>query len=239
MSSDAIICKIAKLETTPTQRRWDCGKSGWTVANDGSRCSRCKACQSASLRGIRIGIPRQSFLSVEPDESKAFEKVISELQKAGAELVDNVEILTAKDWESYSSTDRMTLAIADLADSLADYFKTLKTNPKNLHSLEDVVEYIKRAPAEDYPRYNQYKSEKFNKLEKLRAYIASEGGIDGLLDRAKLDVLVTPTAASTPVKFPSLGDSPLIEVPLGFYGPDTPIAKGKKADAIALAPGIP
>lgn len=80
--------------------------------------------------------------------------------------------------------------------------------------------------------------EKFKKLEQLRAYIASEGGIDGALDREKLDVLVTPTAAGTPVTFASLGGSPLVAVPLGFYGPDTPVVKDKKGDIIALAPEI-
>ena len=208
------------------------------------------SCQSKDLRGIRIGVPRQSFGSIEPDEAKAFEMAIKELQSTGAEIVDNIELLAAKDWESYSSADRMSVTVADLADSLADYFKTLKTNPNNLHSLEDLIEYTKNTPEEEYPQYNvatfelaldkkYYSSEKFKKLEELRAYITSEGGIEGALDRNKLDVLVVPTAATTPVSFASLAGSPIIAVPLGFYGPDTPVVKDKKGDLISQAPGIP
>jgi hypothetical protein len=60
--------------------------------------------------------------------------------------------------------------------------------------------------------------EKYQKLEALRAFGATDGGIQGALDRENLDVLVVSTAATTPVTFASLGGSPLIVVPLIFYG---------------------
>jgi amidase len=207
-------------------------------------------CQSKNLNGIRIGIPRQSIGSIEPGEVRAFDQAIEELRSAGAEIFDDIELLAAKDWESYSALDRMSVTVADLAESLAEYFKGLTTNPNNLRSLQDLVEYTKKAPEEEFPRYDvatfelaldksHYSSEKYRKLEELRSYIASEGGINGALDREKLDLLVVPTAASTPVSFASLAGSPVIAVPLGFHGPDTPVVKDKKGDLITLAPGIP
>lgn len=208
------------------------------------------ACQSKDLKGIRVGIPRQSIGDIEPDEARAFKKAIEALKSAGAEIIDEVKLLAANEWEAYSSSDRMSVTVADLAESLASYLNSLTANPNNLHSLEDLVEYTKNTPEEEFPRYDvatfelaldkaHYDSEKYEKLEKLRSYIASEGGIDGALDREKLDVLVVPTAASTPVSFASLSGSPVIAVPLGFYGPDTSVVKDKKGDLITLAPGIP
>ncbi|KAH7133960.1 glutamyl-tRNA amidotransferase subunit A [Dactylonectria macrodidyma] len=195
------------------------------------------AYQSSNLKGIQI------------DESEAFDKVIHELKNAGAEIVDKVELSAAKAWETYSSTDQLIVTISYFAPSLANYFKTLKSNPNNLHSLEDLIEYTKRAPAEAYLRYNvdtfelalrkdHYESDKYRKLEEFRADVVSRGGIDGSLDRRKFEVLVTPTAAGTPVSFASLGGSPLIAVPLGFYGPNTSVVKDKKGDVVSIAPGI-
>lgn len=206
--------------------------------------------EEVDLTGLRIGIPRKSIGKIEPDEARAFDKAIEELRSAGAEIVDNIELLAARDWESYSSADRMSVTIADMATSLAEYFKGLTTNPNNMQSLEDLIEFIKKTEVEEYPRYDvatfelavnkaHYTSEKYKKLEQLRSYIVAEGGIEGALDRESLDVLVVPTAANTPVSFASLGGSPVIAVPLGFYGPDTPVVKDKKGDLITIAPGIP
>ncbi len=111
------------------------------------------------------------------------------------------------------------------------------------------MEYIKKDPKEEFPRCDvatfelatdkaHYASNKCRKLEELCSYIASEGRINGALDREMLDVLVAPTAASTPVSFASLGGSPVIAVPLGFQGSDILVVKDKKGDLITLAPGI-
>lgn len=144
----------------------------------------------------------------------------------------------------------MSVTIANNATSLAEYFKGLTTNPNNIHSLEDPIEFIKKTEVEEYPRYDvatfelavnkaHYASETYKKLEELRSYIVAEGRIEGALDRKSLDILVVPTAANTPVSFASLGGSPIIAIPLGFYRPETPVVKDKKSDLIAVAPGIP
>ncbi len=78
-------------------------------------------------RDVRIGISRQSIGSIE-DEAKAFDNAIEELRSAGEEIVDNIELLSAKDRESYSSLDRMSVTVADLAERLSEYFKGLTTN---------------------------------------------------------------------------------------------------------------
>ncbi|KAK0736498.1 amidase signature domain-containing protein [Apiosordaria backusii] len=161
-------------------------------------------------------------------------------------------LLAAEEWESYSSREQMALTVSDFASSLAAYFQSLDTNPNNLESMQDLVAFTKATAEEDYPRHNIttfeiildkefYNSESFKEMEYLREYVCGAGGIEGALDREKIDVLVVPTAARTvtSVTFASMGGSPLIAVPLGFYRPDTPIVKDKNGDPITLAPGIP
>ena len=194
--------------------------------------------------------PRQAFDSIGPDETKAFDAAVAELKSVGAEIVADVTLLAAEEWARYSSTDQVSLTIVDLANSLSDYFATLETNPKSLHSLQDLIEYTGNTPGEGYPLYNvdtfdlaldkaHYDSDKFRNLTELHEYIKTDGGIEGVLRRENLDVLAVPTAARIPVSFASLAGSPLISMPLGFHGPGTPVGKDKKGDLINLAPGIP
>ncbi|TPX12800.1 uncharacterized protein E0L32_006680 [Thyridium curvatum] len=255
VSRDGVIPASNRLDTVGlfTRRVRDSAAILSVIAGKSDRDSRTQdipfdtipnyvaACSSTDLGGIRIGIPRQSIGSVEPAETEAFEKAIQELKSAGAEIVDDVKLTAADEWESYSSHDRMSVTIADLAESLEKYFATLETNPNGLHSLKDLIDYTRNTPEEDFAHYNtatfemaldhdHYASDKFAKLDKLREFITAGGGLGAALNRENLDVLVVPTAASTPVTFASLEGSPLITVPLGFHGPDTPVVKEKKGD---------
>ena len=107
------------------------------------------ACQyPGNLKGIRIGISKQSRASIHPDEVAAFGNAIKTLKSCGAYVFDNVELSAADDWNSFSSSDTLSITIADLADSLARYFDTLVTNPNNFRTLQDLVSFIKAAPEE-------------------------------------------------------------------------------------------
>ncbi|KAI0539701.1 glutamyl-tRNA amidotransferase subunit A [Xylaria digitata] len=178
-----------------------------------------KTCQKSDLSGIRIDIPRHCIQVIQQDEAATFANAVKTLDILGAEI---------------SLKDTMSVTIADLADSLGDYSKSLETIPQSIDSLQELIEYTKATAEERYPTYNKYK-----KLGDLFESIRTDGGSQGALDREKLDVLIVPIATSIPVTFASLAGSPLIAVPLGFYGPDTPVAKDSKGDLIALAPGIP
>lgn len=88
------------------------------------------ACRSTNLSGTRIGIPRKHFGKIDSDVSKAFTAAIAELEAAGAVIVDNVELLAADEWESYSSNERLLLIYSELASTLSEYLGSLATNPK-------------------------------------------------------------------------------------------------------------
>jgi hypothetical protein len=70
------------------------------------------------------------------------------LKLFGADVMDNVQLLAAKEWESYSPRDTMSVMIADLADRLGDYLKILQRNPQNIHFLQDLVNYTKATTEE-------------------------------------------------------------------------------------------
>lgn len=182
--------------------------------------------------------------------SQAFEKAITTLQSAGAEIVDSVQLQAADQWQSYTSTERLLLMYSELASTVSEYLHNLTSNPHDLHTMEDLIAYTKTAPEEGFPdrdvslfelslNHTHYASETHKEMLELCKHIATDSGIAGALDRLGLDVLVAPATSSLPLWFASLGNSPVIAVPLGFSGPDTPVTKDPLGDIITSAPGIP
>lgn len=208
------------------------------------------SCRSTNLHGVRIGIPRAHFGKVDSDVSQAFEKAIISLQSAGAEIFENVQLQAADQWQSYTSTERLLLIYSELASTVSEYLHNLVSNPNDLHTMEDLIEYTKTTPEEAFPdrdvskfelslNHTHYASETHKEMLEMCKHIAADGGIAGALDRLGLDVLVAPATASLPLWFASFGNSPVIAVPLGFSAPDTPVIKDPLGDLITSAPGIP
>ena len=82
-------------------------------------------------------------------------------------------------------------------------------------------------------------SREFKELEAIRDFVRGEGGLQAAMDRNQLDLLVTPTCSNAPVSFAGLEGSPIISIPLGFYGPDKAVKKDSNGDLVAIGPGIP
>ncbi len=152
------------------------------------------SCQSTKLNGIRVGIPRKHFGKVGVDEGQAFAAAIAKLQAAEAIIVDDVELLAAGQWESYSSRERMSLIYSELADTISEYLGNLASNPHNLKSMKDLIEYTKATPEEDFPvhdvskselslDYGHYASQTHQMMLDMCKHTAADGGIAGALDR--------------------------------------------------------
>lgn len=171
------------------------------------------------------------------------------LTMLGATVIHNVALLAEERWKATTNLQRMKLKRADFPSSIAAYLETLTTNPRGIRTLQDLIEQTKTNPDEDYPSHNVESfemaasidpdSQEFKDLEATRDFIRGEGGLQAAMDRAQLDLLVTPTCSGIPVSFAGLEGSPIISIPLGFYGPDKAVKKDGNGDLVTIGPGIP
>jgi amidase len=208
-----------------------------------------KSCQGTDLTGIRIGVPRNAFPGIGPVEDKAFTKALETLSLAGAHIVEDANFLAAEEYEALPDSDKSVVIHADFKLSLANYLKSLETNPNNLHSLQDLIDYTKTHAGEEYPARNvaqfdsaqsiDVESQEYKDIAAREQYIAGDGGIIGVLKRHNVDVLAVPTPADIAVAFSAIAGTPVISIPLGFLPADTPVKKDSKSDLISSGPNFP
>ncbi|KAL8938095.1 MAG: hypothetical protein Q9211_003373 [Gyalolechia sp. 1 TL-2023] len=210
------------------------------------------ACNYSSLRGKRIGIPRNIIFDDEGEAPvlAAFETAIRTIRRAGATIVDNVNI-TSFALDQYLNGNSSTIVLeADfLSDLPKNYLSKLATNPNNVRDLEDVSNFTQNFPPEDYPDRNteiwdeafalgfdntspQFWAAYQNNLE-----VAGRQGILGLLTNYSLDALVLPTDFSAGL--PALVGTPVVTVPLGFYPSNATVVRNERGTLVETAPNIP
>ncbi|KAL2062102.1 hypothetical protein VTL71DRAFT_6368 [Oculimacula yallundae] len=210
-----------------------------------------KALNFSSLRGARIGIPRNVIASYQDDSSlpilSAFEAAIQVMKKAGAIIVENANYSA---WEGYLKDGNETLVFeADFIGGLAVYLAQLETNPNNITSLADIRAFTQNFPLEEYPTRNTatwddalslgYNYTDFENWQAYQSsyYYGAEGGVLGTLDKYNLDALILPTNyASGPSARAGL---PVVTVPLGCYPANTTVQKTKDWNLVQVAPNIP
>ncbi|OVA18549.1 Amidase [Macleaya cordata] len=203
------------------------------------------------LQGKRLGIVRNPFLYYANDStiSKAFESHLRTLRRAGAVIVDNLEI-HGVDVILYQSGEGTAL-LAEFKQSLNVYLKELITSP--VRSLADVIAFNDKNPSlvlvdllTNLPNYsvnvgddhqekaNVYDQQTFveaektsgigkeeirNALKKMKRL--SRDGFERLMMDNELDAMVTPGANAASVL--AIGGYPGISVPAGYDRDGTPV----------------
>ncbi|KAL8717261.1 MAG: hypothetical protein Q9225_005481 [Loekoesia sp. 1 TL-2023] len=210
------------------------------------------ACNYSSLRGKRIGVPRNIITEEEGDAPvlSAFESAIRTIRRGGATIVDNINI-TAYALDQYLNGNASIIILeADfLSDLPKNYLSKLVTNPNNVHNLADVSNFTHNFPPEDYPDRDtgvwdeafalgfdntspQFWAAYQNNLE-----VAGPQGILGLLTNYSLDALILPTDFSPGL--PALVGTPVVTVPMGFYPANTTVVRNRRGTLVETAPNIP
>ena len=210
-----------------------------------------KACRISAIRGARIGVPRNGIdyyltKSTGPIMT-AFDKSLKVIADAGAVVVDGADF-TIFDPPMFNRNSDLVLDV-DFAEGLRDYLSELATNPENVNNLEDLINFSKSDPREEWPDRNigvweralnrsitTSSSESYTAYEANRR-MAEEDGITGALDSYGLDALVMPTFAS--FRLPAIAGLPVITVPLGFFPAETEVVWNARGDMVDIAPGIP
>ena len=211
------------------------------------------ACNFSSLRGKRIGIPRNVIdPTEEPDNTvvTAFNAAVETIRKAGATIVDNTDI-TAYALAQYNngSNEEIVLDVDFVTDLPGEYLSMLSYNPQNVHNLADVENFTHNFAQEDYPDrdtavWDQSLAFDFNNTSPQfwAAYqnnleVAGRQGILGLLANYSLDALILPTNFSPGL--PAMIGTPVVTVPLGFYPANETVVKNMRGTLVETGPNIP
>ncbi|KAL8948836.1 MAG: hypothetical protein Q9222_005009 [Ikaeria aurantiellina] len=210
------------------------------------------ACDYSSLRGKRIGIPRNVITRTRGREAvlAAFEKSIQTIRRAGATVIDNLNI-TAYALDQYLNSNASLIVLeADFVSDLPEnYLSKLVTNPQNVQDLQDVSDFTHNFPPEDYPDRDtgvwdgalalgfNNSSPQFWAAYQNNLEVAGPEGILGVLANNSLDALILPTAYSPGL--PALVGTPVVTVPLGFLPANTTVVRNRRGTLVTSAPNIP
>ncbi|KAL8672956.1 MAG: hypothetical protein Q9168_002589 [Polycauliona sp. 1 TL-2023] len=210
------------------------------------------ACNYSSLRGKRIGIPRNIITPGQGDGPvlSAFDMAIRIIRRAGATVIDNVNITEfALDRYLNSNASSIVLDADFISDLPSKYLSKLATNPNKVHDLADVRNFTRTFPPEEYPNrdtavWDEALSLGFNNTSPQfwAAYqenleIAGRQGILGVLANNSLDALILPTDYSPGL--PALVGTPVVTVPLGKSPANTTVVRNKRGTLVVSAPNIP
>ncbi|KAH8645919.1 amidase signature domain-containing protein [Tricladium varicosporioides] len=211
-----------------------------------------RALKFSSLRGARIGIPRNVFSasSTNGPVLQAFEESIQVLKRAGAVIVDNSNYSAYGQYLADSSgVDNAGIVLgADFVSNLATYLSKLTSNPLNIKNLADVSTFTESFPPEKYPDrdtaiWDQALSLGYNNTDfrfweayQFTSFLGGEGGVTGALRRNNLSALILPTRYAAVI--PALAGLPVVTVPMGFYPANTTVIKSAR-NLVQIGPNMP
>lgn len=214
------------------------------------------ACNFSSLRGKRIGIPRNVFDTPQIRNSsyvailETFDNfALTVLKDAGAIIVDNLT------WPGYDMEPVNRTSVVLEGDFISDlpneYLSQLTFNPNNIKSVSDVRNFTQNFPLEDYPNRNtavwdqaldyfggeNNTSPAFWGNYTLGLELAGPLGLLGSLSNYSLDAMIIPTYFAS--HFPAILGTPVISVPMGSYPNGTKVTQNRRGDLNETGPGIP
>ena len=191
------------------------------------------------LRGLRIGVARARFFGYNNATDRLAEESLAVLRRAGAVLVDPADIPHFGDYDGAE----LQVLLYELKADLNTYLSgtAAKSGSK---SLQGVIEFNERHRDREMPYFGQelflqaqekgpLTSPEYQKALRQCRRLSREGGIDAILRRKRLDLLVAPTrspgwptdlvngdhftgSSSTPA---AVAGYPSLSVPMGFaYG---------------------
>ncbi|KAL8899812.1 MAG: hypothetical protein Q9207_006011, partial [Kuettlingeria erythrocarpa] len=162
-------------------------------------------CKGTDLQGVTIGVPRNTTSSNRSAPiMESFESALTTLRSAGANVVDSADFPAVDEFKKLDQQIKGIVRSSEFKRDIVDHLATLEINPNDIHSVEDLINFTKSSPAEDYAEHDIRKflwtqaegidvnSEKYSLMVKQEQYYGGEGGILGAMEKYSLDVLVTP-----------------------------------------------
>lgn len=202
------------------------------------------------LSGTRIGIPRDALDDVPTDVMEAFDRAIAQLGKLGVETVDLDLSCASRYRELEKSRALFNSLCPEFNVATTEYLSALVMNPHNIKNMQDIIDFTKREPAEEYPKRDihwfeaskclDYSSPEYAEGLKDSAIFAGEQGIMGALDGyGRLDALLAPSCAELPNYAAARGGFPIVSVPLGYRPYGTPAEWNDTGNLVTNGPNMP
>lgn len=150
---------------------------------------------AASLKGLRMGVLRKQA-GGHAGVNALFDRALADMRAAGAELVE-----IAWDMPPEMGRDEFTVLLYELRTDLGSYLKGLPGNPP-IRSLADAIAFNKANASTELRWFGQEIFEaaeattdaaKYRKARANSLRLAGKDGIDRLLARHKVALLVAPT----------------------------------------------
>ncbi len=192
---------------------------------------------SKGLQGARIGIAREVYSGYDARVDALLEQAIAVMRAAGAEVIDPMNIPTAKEIDQTDT--EMTVLLYEFKANLNAYLQNLEESP--VRSLAEIIAFNNAHAEQEMPYFQQelllqaqetgtLTDENYlAALEKNRRLARAEG-IDAVMEQHHLDALVMPTggpawlidlvngdhgtgSCSQPA---ALAGYPAISVPMGY-----------------------
>ncbi|KAI4244046.1 MAG: hypothetical protein L6R42_010572, partial [Xanthoria sp. 1 TBL-2021] len=156
-------------------------------------------CTGTDLQGVTFGVPRNTFTSSNCSAPimNSFESALRTLRSAGANVVDSADFPAVDEFKKLNQQIKGIVRSSEFKRDIVDYLATLETNPNDIHSVEDIINFTKTSPAEDYAEHDIGKflwtqaegidvnSEKYSRMVKEEQYYGGEDGILGAMEKYK------------------------------------------------------
>ena len=190
----------------------------------------------AGLKGARIGIAREQVMGFSVRTDQAFEVAVEVLTRSGAILVDPADI---PNYGEYDQSE-LTVLLTELKADLNAYLGALGPDAE-VHSLEQLIAFNEANREREMPYFGQeffllaqeqgpLTDPRYLSALANNQRLSRTEGIDVVMDRERLDVIVVPTAGpawtidllggdhgggstTTPA---AVSGYPSITVPMGF-----------------------
>jgi len=207
-----------------------------------------KSCTAANISTLKIGVPRNTMSAVPGYVLEDFDRTADRLRDLGVQVID-VEFPGLKESDGLELEDRLWAMAHEFRVSITEYLSELKENPRDIGSLEDLIELTKNDPEEEYPHRDlglwelalktKDDEDRYKRAKEREERFAGPDGILGAMEAHGLDAIITPNFARTTNYFASGGGLPMISVPLGYSPSDTPIQWSERKDTVLQAPNRP
>ena len=162
--------------------------------------------KKTGLHGKRVGVVR-NFCGIHEDVDRLMKQAIGEIKKSGATIVDPANLDKRLETPAQWFGDEFTVLMYEFKHDLNAYLKTRKARPGQPAipgSLEKLIVFNRKHERTEMPHFGQdiFESSQAKGPLTDKAYrealkknwkLSREDGIDGVMTKHKLDVLIAPT----------------------------------------------